>query len=53
MNLDSLRPPSQVANMLQTKVGLFEAMRRHETDLKRYLHGKLINLKEDIIKGQA
>jgi len=47
MNLDSLRPPQ--IPFLQTKLALFESMRKHEGDLKKYLKGKLINLKEDII----
>ena len=50
-NMDSLRIPASVAGQFPNKAKVFEAMRRHEMELKSYLKAKLTNLKEDIIQG--
>lgn len=49
--MDSLQIPASVIQQFSSKVKLFEAMRRHELELKSYLKAKLTNLKEDILQG--
>lgn len=51
MNIDSLRVPQTL--VCPSKLKVYEAMRRHEMELKCFLKGKLTSLKEDIIQGHA
>ena len=50
-NLDSLKLPHSMVQLMPNKARLYESMRRHENELKAYLRAKLTNLKEDCLQG--
>lgn len=52
-NLDSLRIPSEVEALFPNKVVLFNKMRALEHDIKSFLKSKMLNVKEDILAGNA
>jgi hypothetical protein len=45
--------PASVVGLFPNKARLYESMRRHEIEVKNYLAGKLVSLKEDIIQGSS
>lgn len=52
-NLDSLKVPAEIEELFANKTGLISKMRALEQDMKSYLKSKVLNLKEDILAGNA
>lgn len=42
-----------MVGLFPNKARLYESMRKHEIEVKNYLAGKLVSLKEDIIQGAS
>lgn len=52
-NLDSLKIPTEVETLFPNKAALFSKMRALEHDMKSFLKAKVLNIKEDILAGNA
>jgi hypothetical protein len=52
-NLDSLTLPEEAEELFPNKVALVNKMRALEQDIKSYLKAKMLNVKEDILAGNA
>ena len=48
--MDSFNIPEEIAALFPSKVALLNRMRAYEQDLKSYTKGKVINVKEDILR---